>query len=186
MKLHFVGQNPEVANALVEAFSTFPEVSVSCGDILSLAEVCVVSPANSYGYMDGGVDAAYRQHFGEKVETKIRDAIAARPEGHLPVGASLVVATGDKKIPFIIIAPTMVMPEAVSALHSARAMRAILRTQVSHASYLTSVYCPGLATGVGGVSADAAAAAMASAYSTWRNGLNSITPSNSESSSASV
>lgn len=164
MKLHFVDQNRDVAKALEEAFAAFPEVSVSCGDILALAEVCVVSPANGYGYMDGGVDAAYRRHFGAKLEQKVREAIAARPEGHLPVGASLVVATEDKKIPFMIVAPTMLMPEAVEASHAARALRAVLRARSAHASLLPVVYCPGLATGVGGVSPEEAAAGMATAY----------------------
>jgi O-acetyl-ADP-ribose deacetylase (regulator of RNase III) len=177
MNLYFVDQDPDVVSALAKAFETFPEVCVSCGDILSMAEVCVVSPANGYGYMDGGVDAAYRRYFGEKIETKVRDAIAARPEGHLPVGASLVVATGDKKIPFIIVAPTMLMPEMVSALHSARAMRAVLRALVSHESLLTSVYCPGLATGVGSVPSEEAASAMVAVYRSWRNERSSITSS---------
>lgn len=169
MKLHFVDQDPDVVTALAKAFSAFPEVSISCGDIMRVAEICVVSPANSYGYMDGGIDAAYRLYFGQKLEAKIRDAIAARPEGHLPVGASLVVATDDKKIPFMIVAPTMLMPETVSALNSARAMRAVIRAQSLHASVLTSVFCPGLATGVGNVSPDEAATAMASVYRDSKN-----------------
>lgn len=164
MKLHFIDKDGDVAAALSSAFAAFPEVSVSCGDILEIAEICVVSPANGYGYMDGGVDAAYRRYFGSALEDRVRSLIAARPEGYLPVGANLVVGTGDSKIPFMIIAPTMLMPEGINALHAARAMHAVLRAQATHSSVLTSIFCPGLATGVGCVPPDEAAAAMASAY----------------------
>jgi O-acetyl-ADP-ribose deacetylase (regulator of RNase III) len=172
MKLHFVDSNREVSQALAAAFRDFPDVEVSCGDILSLARVCVVSPANGYGYMDGGVDAAYREYFGRQVEDSVRAAIAARPEGYLPVGASIVIRTEDEKIPFMIVAPTMVMPEAVPASHAARAMRAVLRAQAAHSGAITSVFCPALATGVGVVPPDEAAAVMASAYREWKKAPN--------------
>ncbi|ATC63219.1 AraC family transcriptional regulator [Nibricoccus aquaticus] len=164
MRLHFVDQNQDVVAALGRAFSSFPEVTVSFGDILDVAEVSVVSPANSYGFMDGGIDAVYRRHFGQQIEDKVRAAVAARPEGYLPLGTSLVIPTGNNRIPYMIVAPTMLMPEAVSAFNAARALRAVIRAQAAHASLLTDVYCPGLCTGVGQVEPDEAAAAMAVAY----------------------
>lgn len=50
-----------------------------------MAEHCVVSPANSYGFMDGGIDAAYRSFFGLQIERTVQEAVARRPEGRLPV-----------------------------------------------------------------------------------------------------
>src|SRR5688572_12361259 len=100
MRLHLVDCSVNVANALASAFQEFPEVTVRHGDILAIAEHCVVSPANSYGFMDGGIDAAYRAFFGREIERKVQDAIGRRPEGHLPVGSSLVVRTGHTRIPF--------------------------------------------------------------------------------------
>lgn len=164
MKLHFVDQNRDVVAALGRAFAPFPEVKVSFGNILDVAEISVVSPANSSGFMDGGIDAVYRRYFGQQIEDKVRSAVATRPEGYLPVGTSLVVPTSDSRIPYMIIAPTMLMPEAVSALNAARALRAVMRAQAAHASLLTNVYCPGLCTGVGQVEPDEAAIVMAAAY----------------------
>ena len=40
--------------------------------------------------------------------------IPRRPEGHLPVGASLVVRTGHERIPHLIVAATMLSPETAS------------------------------------------------------------------------
>lgn len=166
--LHLIDHDPAVVDGLRAAFREYPEVEVAGGNIVELASGCVVSPANSFGYMDGGIDLVYSRFFGPELEGKIRAAIATRGEGHLPVGASLVVATGHARIPYMIVAPTMVMPEAVEPLHAARAMSAVLRAQRRHAIKIKRVYCPGLTTGVGLVSPAEAAVQMASAYRDWR------------------
>src|SRR6266481_6302505 len=168
MRLHLVDQNDELVAAWKKAFNPFPEVTVQHGDLLVVAEHCVVSPANSYGYMDGGIDAAYRAFFGAQIERKVQDAVTSRPEGHLPVGASLVVRTGNARIPFMIVAPTMTMPEEVTSRSCYRAMTAILRTASHHPEISTDVFCPGLATGIGMVPPANAAAMMAEAYRDWK------------------
>lgn len=94
MTLHFVDINPAVAGALRDAFKGFSGVHVSCANILTVARHCLVSPANSFGYMDGGIDAAYLEFFGPSIQTRVQGAIQRRPEGYLPVGASLWVETG--------------------------------------------------------------------------------------------
>ena len=164
MKLHLVDANPAVASALQKAFEPFAEVEVSQGDLLAMAEGCVVSPANSFGYMDGGFDKHLRDFFGLQIESRVQAAVAQRPEGMLPVGASLLIPTGHHKIPHLLLAPTMEMPEHVDASHAYRAMRAVLRLAMAANFPASEVYCPGLATGVGGVTPEAAAHEMARAY----------------------
>src|SRR5262249_59304991 len=110
MNLHLIDLNERLVEAWGVVFQQFPEVTIQQGDLLAVAENCVVSPANSYGFMDGGIDAAYRAFFGAQIETAVQDAIARRPEGHLPVGASLVVRTGHQRVPFMIVAPTITLP----------------------------------------------------------------------------
>ena len=168
MRLHLVDYNGALVNAWVDAFSGFPEVSIQQGDLLAVAEHCVVSPANSYGFMDGGIDAAYRAFFGAQIERTVQDAVRHRPEGHLPVGASLVVRTGHERVPFMIVAPTMVVPEQVEGRHCYRAMRAVLRIAGADAEVGRDVYCPGLATGVGSVPPGDAAMMMMEAYRDWK------------------
>ena len=41
-------------------------VRVVEGDILSLDVAAVVSPANSFGFMDGGLDGVYTRYFGSR------------------------------------------------------------------------------------------------------------------------
>lgn len=135
---------------------------------MELAENCLVSPANSYGFMDGGVDSAYRDFFGGRIELKVQEAILRRPEGHLPVGASLIVRTDHPRVPYLIVAPTMTMPEVVEPRNCYRAMRALLRVAGEIDDVGRNVFSPGLATGVGRVAPDVAALMMAEAYRDWK------------------
>lgn len=163
MKLHLVDLNEALVAAWQREFARFPEVEICCGSILEVAATAIVSPANSYGFMDGGVDRAYAAFFGPTFERLVYDTIARRPEGLLPVGAAEVIATGHSRIPYVVLAPTMLMPEHVPALHSSRALRAALRA-VARMNDIKDLYCPGLGTGVGGVEPSDAAREMAAAY----------------------
>ena len=167
MKLHLVDINEALVEQWRIAFAPFPEVSVQCADILAVAHHCLVSPANSHGFMDGGIDDQYRSFFGPRVEQTVQEAILRRPDQMLPVGASLVVATHHETIPWLIVAPTMEMPEAVPAEHSGRALRAVLRLVRQHHQLDADIYCPGLGTLTGRVSPDLAAQQMALAYANW-------------------
>jgi O-acetyl-ADP-ribose deacetylase (regulator of RNase III) len=168
VKLHLVDINTAVVRAWRTPFKEFPEVWVQEGDLLSVAYNAVVSPANSYGFMDGCIDAAYVRLFGSGIESQVQEVIARRPEGHLPVGASLVVSTGHARIPFLIVTPTMLMPEATTSLDCYRAMRAVLRVAGWNPELQRAVFCPALGTGVGAVSPDEAAMEMARAYRDWK------------------
>ncbi len=167
MKLHLVDIDPKLVGYWRIEFASFPEVDVQCGDILSIAHHCVVSPANSHGFMDGGIDNQYRQFFGANIEHVVQQAILRRPEKLLPVGASLLVPTQHFRIPWLIVAPTMEMPEAVPAHHSGRAFRAVLRLVDQHQQLDSDIFCPGLGTWVGTVPPELAAREMANAYGAW-------------------
>jgi len=72
MRLNLIDFNGLLVNAWAEAFRPFPEVTVQQGDLLAVAEHCVVSPANSYGIMDGGIDAEDRAFFGAQIDGQCR------------------------------------------------------------------------------------------------------------------
>ncbi len=171
VQLHLVDTNAALVVAWQKVFQPFPEVVIHEGDLLTLAQNAAVSPANGYGFMDGGIDRAYWAFFGAQIEQRVQEAIARRPEGHLPVGASLAVQTGHPRIPFLIVAPTMLMPEAVTEDCCYRALRAVLRLAGQHPEVGRAVYCPGLATGVGRVMPAVAASEMARAYFDWKDAI---------------
>lgn len=134
-------------------------IAVTRGDITALTVTAVVSPANSYGFMRGGVDLAYTNRFGPGLEAALRAKIAAMPGGLLPVGRAVVVPTGDTAIPYCVSAPTMERPMRLSGPEPVRlASRAA--TVCALAEGYASLAFPGMGTGTGGLRADAAAKAM--------------------------
>ena len=168
--LHFVDTSEDLIRELREVFAGTPEVSCTHGDILTVARNAIVSPANSYGLMDGGIDAAYSAFFGPRLQDTVQEAINRRPEGHLPVGASIAVRTGHDRIPFLIVAPTMHTPQEVPSDNCYRAMRAVLRIMSAEPDVGQEVFSPGLATGIGRVPPSEAAAQIFRAYDDWRSG----------------
>lgn len=147
-----------------------PGVTVVRGSILSLAVDAVVSPANSFGFMDGGVDRAYSNTFGWDVQARLQRAIRERHHGELVVGTAEIVETGEPRIPYLISAPTMRVPtmlrDSVNPYLAARAALLLVahgvfaegpRAGEPVASAVETVAFPGLGTGVGRVPPDVCA-----------------------------
>src|SRR4051812_35149288 len=66
--LHFVDTSGDLVDELRRVFAGVEEVVCSDEDILAVARNAIVSAANSYGFMDGGIDAAYSAFFGPRVQ----------------------------------------------------------------------------------------------------------------------
>ena len=135
------------------------QVFVRPGDIFAAEADALVSPSNSYGFMDGGIDAAYSARFPgiqERVQTTIRDRFG----GELLVGQALSLATGDAAHPLLIVAPTMRVPMTIlNPIDVRLATRAAIRCALWH-SPSPSVAFPGMGTGSGNVRPDWAASLM--------------------------
>jgi len=153
-----------LADAWERHCGDLPGVSVHRGSILDLSVDAVVSPANSFGFMDGGIDHLYSHHFGWEVQGRLQELIRTRHHGELLVGAAEIVETGQLRIPYLIAAPTMRVPmilnETVNAYLAARAVLLLVKHGVIPSGALAgepvgaavqSVAFPGLGTGVGRV-----------------------------------
>lgn len=156
--LVFVSLNREFIRLASE---TFPDATV-CDKNVNTIETrgtAFVSPANSFGFMDGGIDAAYRRMFPECEET-VKRAIAGigrhtnRGRPYLRVGSVLWqhVKSGGT---YLITAPTMFLPHDVSRTQNAYwAMRAALlafdRIQFM-SPQTTRLVVPSLCCGWGGM-----------------------------------
>ncbi len=147
-----------------------PQVEIHLGNILELQVDAVVSPANSFGFMDGGIDLAYSMHFGWKVQQHLQALIRSFHRGELLVGQAEIVPTDDAAIPYVIAAPTMRVPmilrESVNPYLAARAALLLIKegdfktgplAGTLIADQVRSVAIPGLGTGVGRTSADVCA-----------------------------
>jgi hypothetical protein len=76
-------RNPALIEAWLKEFAGSPSIEVSQGDIFDLAADAIVSPANSFGFMDGGIDLIYSQRFGWKLQEDLRQIIQNEHGGEL-------------------------------------------------------------------------------------------------------
>ncbi len=164
LTLHLVDVSPEMVDAWRRAFAHHPEVRVIEASIITIARGAVVSPANSYGDMGGGVDLAYRLHFGRDIERRVQARIAEAFGNYLPIGEALVVETGHAAITHLIAAPTMFLPEPTTEQNVFLAMSAALKIARLHSTSIRELFCPGMGTGIGRLPPTVAAQAMARAY----------------------
>ncbi len=162
--IHLVAIHDDLADAWERHCGKLPNVSVHRGSVFELRADAIVSPANSFGFMDGGIDRLYTQFFGPGVQQDLQQAIFELHHGELLVGAAEIVDTGHEQFPFLIAAPTMRVPQILTAsLNPYLAARATLllakhgtfrlgqRTGEAVRDHVTSIAIPGLGTGVGAV-----------------------------------
>jgi O-acetyl-ADP-ribose deacetylase (regulator of RNase III) len=177
MRLVLAATDAALGDAWTEECGSLPEVAVHRGSILELDVDAVVSPANSFGFMEGGIDGVYRRHFGTQLQERLQAILRARHDGELPVGLAEIVATDHPRLRYLIAAPTMRVPMSVAGtLNPYLAARAVFRL-VKHGAFgpgsggegsvtsrVSSLAMPGLGTGVGGVSPRACARQVRIAY----------------------
>ncbi|XP_019854943.1 PREDICTED: uncharacterized protein LOC100640713 isoform X2 [Amphimedon queenslandica] len=169
-------------------------IEISEGDIFEGAPSvdAIVSPANSFGFMDGGIDMVYTVFFGWQMSERLKEVIKSEHNGELLVGNAIIIPAYSpdtdleslkidssicegKPIHYLISAPTMRVPTDVSdTMNSYLAFRAVLLAVMSHnkscsqkgAEPIRSVMCPGLGTAVGRMPFVRCAEQMVAAYET--------------------
>lgn len=67
---------------------------------------CVVSPANSFGIMDGSYDLAITHWYGDQLQERVQKYIIENFYGEQPIGTSFIVEAG-KDAQYLIHTPTM-------------------------------------------------------------------------------
>ncbi|WP_431920551.1 macro domain-containing protein [Nonomuraea jabiensis] len=108
LKVVLVDVNAKVVEEWLAAFADTPEVEIHKGSIVSEQVDAWVSPTNSRGRMDGGVDAVIKRHLGAGIQLRVQRAIRAGFDGSLPVGSAVCVPSGATNPKFLISTPTMV------------------------------------------------------------------------------
>jgi O-acetyl-ADP-ribose deacetylase (regulator of RNase III) len=162
MKIILTAVDSPLADAWERLCGDLDCVSIHSGSILDLNVDAIVSPANSFGFMDGGIDMLYSQYFGWNVQERLQALIQKRHHGELLVGMAEIVDTDDLRIPFVIAAPTMRVPmilrDSVNPYLAARAVLLLVNHGIFPggplegeriASGVQSLAFPGLGTGVG-------------------------------------
>ena len=116
MKINLLDPRAMMEDCWNAYFSNEPDVTVVCGrlnEFLTENKVdCVVSPANSYGLMDGGFDLAISEYFGWNLQDRVQEYIVKNFRGEQPIGSSFIIDTGKDGIK-LIHTPTMRIPFTV-------------------------------------------------------------------------
>ena len=157
MKIYLCAREDNLFNAWKLFCGQYEFVEVTKQDIMSINADSIVSPANSFGFMTGGIDLHYKNYFGQPVEDTIRQKIVSEYNGELCIGQATSIKIIDPKpltkYKYVIFAPTMRIPENVShtinAFLSAKA--ALIEANKINAD---SIVFPGLGTGTGGMLAE--------------------------------
>jgi O-acetyl-ADP-ribose deacetylase (regulator of RNase III) len=155
---YFIDTNKQVTDAWQKAFGDVKNVIVKNESIFNSPCDVIVSPANSFGYMNGGIDFAISKTLGWHIEKKLQKTIRDKYFGELLVGQATVVDTGNTSFPYLIAAPTMrTLMTILKTPNIYLCMKAIL-VLLKYGKFedgepisnkIKSVAIPGLGTGIG-------------------------------------
>ncbi|MFD9407440.1 macro domain-containing protein [Streptomyces sp. NPDC059989] len=162
--------NPQVVEAWRAAFADTPGIEIRKGSILDEDVDAWVTPTNSQGRMDGGVDAAIKRYLGAGIQLRVQRAIRDQFAGRLPIGSAVCVPSGATNPKFLISTPTMEQSaQKVSetlnvALACAASFQAIHRQNEEVPGSVRSVALVGMGARTGGVPARVCANLMWTGY----------------------
>eukprot|EP00800_Vazella_pourtalesii_P010067 TRINITY_DN25240_c0_g1_i1.p1 TRINITY_DN25240_c0_g1~~TRINITY_DN25240_c0_g1_i1.p1 ORF type:complete len:267 (+),score=54.26 TRINITY_DN25240_c0_g1_i1:29-829(+) len=172
---------------------------ISEGDIFKTAPAAdaIVSPANSFGFMDGGIDMVYSLYFGWQMQERLQEVLRSKHDGECLVGQCVTIPAypptqefseiqidenknEGKAIKYLISAPTMRVPLDVSSTCNAYlAFRGVILAarEFNHdlkqngdklgLGPIKRILCPGLGTAVGMMPSYRCAFQMKEAFDTF-------------------
>lgn len=146
----------------------FPSARFVCGDIRDIVKTelydTILSPANSYGDMRGGIDAIYIELF-PKLKKLVRN-IAAERNG-INIGDLEICDIPENPGIKLIIMPTMVCPGNIRGSDNVFKAFIGLLTKLHYREM--TVLCPCLGTGVGMMTAEESAIQIKYAYQYYKS-----------------
>ncbi|MDJ1484294.1 macro domain-containing protein [Cytophagaceae bacterium YF14B1] len=165
VKISICDTNPDIAQIFAEVFADEKRIEVIQGNILNLTADALVSPANSFGDMSGGLDKVIDDFYNGEAQRKAQQYIRHHYFGELPVGMAGILEMKKQPYPHLIIAPTMRIPGNVGkTINAYLAMRAILQAVLihnfNHEEKIRHIALPSLCTGIGGMPYQEAAEQM--------------------------
>lgn len=151
----------DINKSFVEELSSLNKYGIKSvhGNIIDIVKTnkidALVSPANSYGFMNGGIDKVYTRIFPDiqnKVQTRIKEINILDPSyrPYIPVGSAITIST-DARIPYLLVVPTMTMPSVIKNVSDIYfSFIAILYISLNNP--MLQIWVPSLGTGVGNMS----------------------------------
>jgi O-acetyl-ADP-ribose deacetylase (regulator of RNase III) len=169
MQIVLASVDDDLVRAWESTCGSIENVTIHHGSIFDVKCDAIVSPANSFGFMDNGLDLEISNFFGVHVQERLHKIIQTRHHGELLVGAAEIVETDHSAIPYLISAPTMRVPiilkETVNVYLATRAILILVKfgtvpdgTPVKH--IIETIAIPGIGTEIGKVPPDICANQM--------------------------
>ena len=166
MKIYIVAMDIQAYYIFNVVFRNYDNIEIVNLDFESFMETykdveCIVSPANSYGCMDGGYDAAISNYLGWDFQLQVQQYIKDNFYGEQIVGTSFIIdAPKNKKL---IHTPTMIFPEPIVDKRIAyTSMRSTLICALKN--NIKTIAIPPLGAGIGEIRYEEAAILMLAAY----------------------
>jgi len=153
LKLILVSPQYGLCQAWDKRFADLPNVEIVSGTFQSLPEFdCMVSAANSFGLMDGGVDLAIIRFFGQALMTRVQQRILGDYLGEQPIGTSMIVPTDHARHPYLAHTPTMRIPMEIQHTDNVylamwAMLLAVRRHNLGETRPIRTIACPELGTG---------------------------------------
>ena len=186
LNIHFVSLDNNLITYMNKYFYNINNITYEVKNIEDCDSAdCIVSPGNSFGHMDGGIDAILSKILSNKIGKRVRRKIQKEYFGEQPIGTCLLIKTKNDKYPFLAHAPTMVIPKNVEGtLHAYYAFKAVLSEIIKYnrnhqkkiESILTTTFC----TGCGDMSIKKSLQQMRYAYEVVNKGIKSDWDSGNE------
>ena len=158
--------NSWLADAWKHEFRYEQNVKIIQGNILDIEDFnAIVAAGNSFGIMDGGLDALYVRKWGEQLQDRVRQDIIDWNDGYLPVGESINLGLRSRTDceKSLIYTPTMTVPMDVSdSVNVFLSFQTALLTAEDIG--VETLLCPGLGTGTGNMNPKVAAKQMYFAF----------------------
>lgn len=156
MKIIVFDKDPEKVSWFRFCMSGMPDVSCEVtADFSKLDVDAYVSPANSFGYMNGGIDLAYARIWPD-IQEKVQEYIIDNYEfEEVPVGDAFILFNVEEeedtfiKQIALIVAPTMRIPMKIPPINVYLATRAAVYQGLKEE--FKTIAIPGMGTGSGGV-----------------------------------
>ena len=173
MKIILADRNEPIIQAWNKYFGDCENITTHHGSIFDHPCDAIVSPANSFGFMDGGIDLALSEYLGWHVQDRLQAIIKEKHHGELLIGQAELVETDHQEFPYLISAPTMRVPMnikgTVNVYLAARAIFLLIKhgehpEKGRISSFIHAVAISGLGTGAGKVSPNICARQMRAAY----------------------
>ncbi len=150
-KFILVDTKDVLVKAWEKEFKLYSNFEVYKGDIFNFTGDAIVSPANSFGFMDGGIDLLYSLKMGWHIQYELQNKIKNEFNGELLVGQATTISTKYPLFPTLISAPTMRVPSLLSNTPNIFLAAKAIFILAKQNPQLRTIVCPGLGTGTGGV-----------------------------------